>query len=68
MRCSARARRSISWSFNVLDPNPRTEDGWWLANLKRMGRSRLFERKKAAVVEHERQAGDRRDAVGAIFG
>ena len=22
---------SINWSFNVLDPNPRTEDGWWLA-------------------------------------
>lgn len=21
---------SINWSFNVLDPNPRTQDGWWL--------------------------------------
>ncbi len=22
---------SINWSFNVLDPEPRTTDGWWLA-------------------------------------
>ena len=21
---------SINWSFNVLDPEPRTQDGWWL--------------------------------------
>lgn len=22
---------SINWSFNVLDPEPRTDDGWWLS-------------------------------------
>ncbi|MGB7408269.1 MAG: thioesterase family protein [Pontixanthobacter sp.] len=22
---------SINWSFNLLDPEPRTQDGWWLA-------------------------------------
>lgn len=21
---------SINWSFNILDPEPRTQDGWWL--------------------------------------
>jgi len=22
---------SINWSFNVLDTNPQTEDGWWVS-------------------------------------
>lgn len=22
---------SINWAFNILDPQPQTEDGWWLA-------------------------------------